>query len=327
MPTHSNTPSAVSNSASYTHSNATPLLSVQAVCKSFAINGLWQRERFFALRNIDLILHRGETLGIIGESGSGKSTLARIIAKLTKADSGEVRLHGEDILPLSPQAFAPRRRDIQLIFQDPQSALNPLFRIERILQEPLIGFRMGNAAERSARIRRMLPMVGLEESVLRRYPPQLSGGQKQRVAILSALLVEPQVVIADEIVSALDLSVQAQILNLWRDIQAELHLSTLFISHDLQVVGWLADRIVVMLRGHIVEQGLAEDICLHPHHPYTQLLFAARDLEVDDVVNLERVSEDGCPFYARCTQRQDRCQHHMPSWTPVAPDHSYRCWQ
>ena len=317
----------VSSEAHASSPSGAALLSVHAVNKSFALQGLWHQERFYALKNIDLHLHRGETLGIIGESGSGKSTLARIIAKLTKADSGEVRLHGENILPLSPQAFASRRRDIQLIFQDPQSALNPQFRIEHMLHEPLLGFRMGNATERNARIRRMLPLVGLEESVLRRYPSQLSGGQKQRVAILSALLVEPQVVIADEIVSALDLSVQAQILNLWRDIQAELHLSTLFISHDLQVVGWLADRIVVMLRGHIVEQGLAADICLRPRHPYTQLLFAARDLDVDDVVALERVAEDGCPFYARCTQRQDRCQHHMPSWTPVAPEHSYRCWQ
>lgn len=311
--------------------SADPLLDVRQLNKSYPSRGgllAGKAPRFQVLTDVGFTIGRGETLGLIGESGSGKSTTARIIARLLKADSGEVYLNRQEILGLSQARFAEQRRRIQMVFQDPNSSINPRFTMEQYLQEPLIGFKWGSQAQRRQRIREMLPLVGLEESILPRYAHQLSGGQKQRVAILAALLVEPELIIADEIVSALDLSVQAQILNLWRDLQKQLQLATLFISHDLQVVGWLADRIIVMLSGHIVEAGSAADICLQPQHPYTRLLFAARnaDLDAEDEAVAPSDAEQGCPFYARCSLRQECCQQRMPERVVLSESHWSRCF-
>ncbi|MCL2497812.1 MAG: ATP-binding cassette domain-containing protein [Symbiobacteriaceae bacterium] len=315
---------------------AATLLEVRRLTKSYPVaKAVWQRRRgrFYALKDINFHIAAGETLGLIGESGSGKSTLAKIIARLLLPDSGEVFLQGQEILKLSPHAFSGMRRSIQMIFQDPNSSLNPRFTINETLAEPLIGFRLGNARERQERILRMLPVVGLEESVLQRYPHQLSGGQKQRVAILGVLLVEPALIIADEIISSLDLSVQAQILNLWRDLQRRYNLSTLFISHDLQVVAWLADRVMVMYAGQIVEAGSTEEICLNPTHPYTQLLFRSEEAGValqpeavsGYVTDLSPATTPQCHFYHRCPWRQRLCFTTAPEQVILRSDHWLRC--
>ena len=319
----------------------TPLLQVSELRKSYSLAGgsfFTGGERFHALDGVSFIVKAGETVGLIGESGSGKSTLGRIIAGLQRPDSGEVRFRGQEIQDLSPRAFSSQRRAIQMIFQDPNSSLNPRFTMEETLQEPLIGFGLGDRRGRSRRIREMLPVVGLEESILSRYPHQLSGGQKQRVAILSVIMVEPELIIADEIVSALDLSVQAQILNLWHQLQSTpqaaniptqsevIPPATLFISHDLKVVAWLADRILVIYSGQIVEEGTVNEICLSASHPYTRMLFRE---SARTGFKEERASQDhargSCIFYGRCQQRIDRCVNQSPPYKQLSPDHRVRC--
>ena len=283
-------------------------------------------KRLQALQDISFEVEAGQTLGLIGESGSGKSTIARIIAKLIPADGGSILLQNQDILKMNAQNFAPYRQRIQMIFQDPNSSLNPRLTIKQILEEPLIGFKMGNTDQRQQMIRDMLSEVGLDDSILTRYPKQLSGGQKQRVSILGNLLVKPQLIIADEIVSALDLSVQAQILNLWRELQQKYNLATIFISHDLQVIGWLADTVVVLYRGLIVERGSATAICNEPYHPYTQQLFAAYDENVT-AIKAEPVNEANycCPFYPRCPKRLNICQEAATPIQKLADDHYVWC--
>lgn len=270
------------------------------------------KKRVMALVKVDFSVFPGETLGIVGESGCGKSTLGRIIVKLDSPTSGRLTFMGRDITHLEGEQLKSYRRRVQIVFQDPSSALNPRKTVGYILEEPLVVHKWGNRMDRAHRVREMLEQVGLEEQYGRRFPHELSGGQRQRVVIARALVMAPQLIVADEPVSALDVSIQAQILNLLKDLQDTYRLTYLFISHDLNVVRFMSDRIAVMYRGQIVELGEADMIYEHPYHPYTIALISA----VPTVKRRRRTRHaaivegeispgtvTGCAFYSRCPRR------------------------
>jgi peptide/nickel transport system ATP-binding protein/oligopeptide transport system ATP-binding protein len=228
-----------------------------------------------ALDDVSIELKAGKTLAVVGESGSGKSTLARCLLQLQALDSGEVLFAGQDLAKLDGAALRQVRKNLQMVFQDPFASLNPRMRVGEIVAEGLLIHGLGNAAEQQAKVIAMLKRVGLSESDMQKYPHEFSGGQRQRIGIARALVLSPKVVVCDEPVSALDVSIQAQILLLLKDLQAEMALSYLFISHDLRVVRHIADDIVVMHQGKVVEQGQTEAVYQRPQHPYTQNLLAA----------------------------------------------------
>jgi peptide/nickel transport system ATP-binding protein/oligopeptide transport system ATP-binding protein len=228
-----------------------------------------------ALDDVSIELKSGKTLAVVGESGSGKSTLARCLLQLQALDSGEVLFAGQDLAKLDGAALRQVRKNLQMVFQDPFASLNPRMRVGEIVAEGLLIHGLGNAAEQQAKVIAMLKRVGLSESDMQKYPHEFSGGQRQRIGIARALVLSPKVVVCDEPVSALDVSIQAQILLLLKELQAEMALSYLFISHDLRVVRHIADDIVVMHQGKVVEQGQIEAVYQRPQHPYTQNLLAA----------------------------------------------------
>ncbi len=228
-----------------------------------------------ALDDVSIELKAGKTLAVVGESGSGKSTLARCLLQLQALDSGEVLFAGQDLAKLDGAALRQVRKNLQMVFQDPFASLNPRMRVGEIVAEGLLIHGLGNATEQQAKVIAMLKRVGLSESDMQKYPHEFSGGQRQRIGIARALVLSPKVVVCDEPVSALDVSIQAQILLLLKELQAEMALSYLFISHDLRVVRHIADDIVVMHQGKVVEQGQIEAVYQRPQHPYTQNLLAA----------------------------------------------------
>ncbi len=254
-----------------------PLLEVQNLVKEFS-----RRRGIFAaasvVRAVDGVtftIDEGETFGLVGESGSGKTTTGRCILRLIEPTAGDVRFKGEDVLGFSRQRLRQARRDMQIVFQDPYSSLNPRMRVGAIVEEPLIIHRVGNKLERRARVAELFNLVGLDPSQLTRYPHQFSGGQRQRVGLARALALNPSLVIADEPVSALDVSVQAQVINLLMDLQERLHLTYLFIAHDLRLVRHICSRVAVMYLGKIVEMGATDAIFAAPAHPYTRALLSA----------------------------------------------------
>ncbi|MFD0352578.1 ABC transporter ATP-binding protein [Streptomyces sp. NPDC127110] len=256
--------------------SATPLLEVTALHKTFPARGrAGRRDPVVALDGVDLVLHPGETLGIVGESGSGKSTLARTLVQVHEPTSGEIRFRGRELSATSPETAKALRREVQMVFQDPFSSLNPRMTVGRIIAEPLIAHGLGDRAERAERVAALLRQVGLDPDVAGRHPHAFSGGQRQRIGIARALAPEPSVLICDEPVSALDVSVQAQVVNLLTDLQRDLGLALLFIAHDLAVVRQISHRIAVMHRGQVVETGPADEICTRPVHPYTRTLLGA----------------------------------------------------
>jgi oligopeptide/dipeptide ABC transporter ATP-binding protein len=296
------------------------LLAANDLRKVFGRSGFWGSAAgttMPAVDDVSLELGEGETLAIVGESGSGKSTTARIIMRLLEADAGSVQLMGEDFTALSGKALRHMRRHIQMVFQDPFASLNPRMRIAETVSEGLRVHRSElSASQRRDLAAEVLARCGLDGDVLDRYPHQFSGGQRQRVGIARALVVQPKVLVLDEPVSALDVSVQAQILNLLRELQEEFGLSYLFISHDLAVVRHIADRVAVMFAGRIVEHGRTSDIFASPRHPYTASLLAARPIahpaERDgDTATLVRdregVASEGCAFRYRCAHAQEDC--------------------
>jgi len=228
-----------------------------------------------ALNDVSISLTKGKTLAVVGESGSGKSTLARCLLQLQPLDSGEVLFQGQDLARLQPSALREMRKNLQMVFQDPFASLNPRMRVGEIVGEGLLIHDIGNAAEQQKKVLAMLKRVGLTEADMQKYPHEFSGGQRQRIGIARALVLQPQVVVCDEPVSALDVSIQAQILLLLKELQQEMALSYIFISHDLRVVRHIADDMVVMYRGQVVEQGAVADIYVRPAHAYTQNLLAA----------------------------------------------------
>lgn len=276
------------------------------------------------VRGIDLDVQRGEVLAIVGESGSGKSTAVRGIAQLLPATAGTVRFDGQDLTSLSRRELRAKRRDLQMIFQDPYSSLDPAMRILDSVGEPLRVHTSMDARERRTAVVEMLQAVGLREEHADRYPQEFSGGQRQRIAIARALILRPQLLIADEAVSALDVSTQNQVLRLLEDLIAELGIACLFITHDLGVVRDIADRVAVMYLGTVVEVGPTDEVFARPQHPYTQALLSAA-LIADPVVQRQRrrtkLEGDlpdptnppaGCPFHTRCPLVVDRCRTEVP---------------
>jgi len=300
---------------------APPLLEVEGLTKTY---GQGRAGKVFALADVDFSLNKGETLGVVGESGSGKTTLGRTLLRLTEPSAGRVRVDGEDIAALSLSALKPLRRRLQIIFQDPFGALNPRHTVGKVIGEPLAVHGVGSKAERAAKVRDLLDAVGLEPDAVDRYPHEFSGGQRQRIAIARAIALEPDLVVADEPVSALDVSIQSQILNLIADLRRERGIAFLFISHDLSVVRHVSDRVAVMYFGRIVELAETDALFASPAHPYTvALLSAVPHVAGDAMPAIERVAvtgelpdpsnpPPGCPFAARCPKAMDVCRQDRP---------------
>jgi peptide/nickel transport system ATP-binding protein len=234
---------------------------------------LWRRDDVIAVDDLSFKLFKGQSLGIVGESGSGKTTAGLCVVRLHEATAGEVLFEGSDLRTMSEAAFMPLKRRLQIVFQNPYASLNPRFTVGQILTEPMLLHGIGsNAVDRESKLKHLLDRVALPAGSVNRYPHEFSGGQRQRIAIARCLALEPDVIVCDEAVSALDVSVQAQVLNLLKDLQRELSLSYLFISHDLGVVRYMADELIVMRQGRAVEQGPADLIYSNPHHDYTREL-------------------------------------------------------
>ncbi|GLW10249.1 ABC transporter ATP-binding protein [Microtetraspora sp. NBRC 13810] len=291
-----------------------------------------------AADGVSLEIAQGEVLGLVGESGSGKSTVGKCVLRLTEPTSGTIELDGRDITHLSRRALRPLRRDVHMVFQDPYSSLNPRFTIEQIVAEPLRRHGVAKGGEVSRRVTAMMERVGLPRQMLARFPHELSGGQRQRVGLARALILEPKLVVADEPVSALDVSVQASVLNLITDLQRDMGFSCLFITHDLSVVRFLADRIAVMYLGEIVETGPTDQIFAEPRHPYTQALLSAAPVP-DPVEQRQRRRvvlggeipspldpPPGCRFHTRCPLAQDVCRTAVPALRdPYGGRHTVAC--
>ena len=300
----------------------TPLLEARNLCKTFPARDGKGLVR--AVSDVTLTLAEGETLGIVGESGCGKSTLARMLLRLIEPSAGEVLFRGQNLLSLDKGALRAHRRDIQIVFQDPYASLDPRMSIAQIIAEPLDIHRIGNRNTRAERVKDLLSLVGLDPSAAERYPHEFSGGQRQRIGIARAIALEPKLIVLDEPVSALDVSIQSQILNLLDDLKARLRLSYIFISHDLSVVQHVSDRVAVMYLGRVVEEGRADAVLGSPRHPYTQALISAvpeldaahrrqRILLVGDPPNPEKIPS-GCAFHPRCPIAQAICQTEAPSF-------------
>ncbi len=277
-----------------------------------------------AVNDVSLTLAEGETLGIVGESGCGKSTLARLLLRLIEPSQGQIIFRGEDMLMLDRAAMRQRRRDIQIVFQDPYASLDPRMTIGRIIAEPLDIHGAGTKAARTAKVKDLLALVGLDAAAANRYPHEFSGGQRQRIGIARAIALEPRLLVLDEPVSALDVSIQSQILNLLDDLKSRLKLSYVFISHDLSVVQHVSDRVAVMYLGRIVEEGPAGAVLGEPRHPYTQALISAipdmdpakrkrHILLTGDPPSQEHIPP-GCAFHPQCTLAQDICKRELPSF-------------
>ena len=286
-----------------------------------------------AVDGVSLTVDKGESVGLVGESGCGKSTLGKTILRLVQPTSGEVAFDGEDVVRLPADSLGPFRRRAQMIFQDPFSSLNPRHTIERILTAPLYVHGIGDRAERRRRVRAMIERVGLPPSALSRYPHEFSGGQRQRIGIARSLILGPELVVCDEPVSALDLSIQAQILNLLVEMKRDYDLSYLFISHDLSVIRYFADRVLVMYLGRIVESASGADLWALPLHPYTRALIAAipdpaRRRQAapigGDIASPQDIPK-GCRFHPRCPIATSICTKVDPALETHAPGHQAAC--
>jgi len=282
-----------------------------------------------AVDDVSIQVRRGETLGLVGESGCGKSTLGRSIVRLLKPTAGQILFQGVDLAALSSRSMKPVRRDLQMVFQDPADSLNPRHTVRGLVEEPLIIHGIGDAASRSRRVMELLDRVGLPATAADRFPFEFSGGQRQRIGIARAIALDPKLVVCDEPVSALDVSIQSQILNLLLELQQELSLAYLFIAHDLAVVKHISDRIAIMYLGHIMETGDADAVYDNPRHPYTRALIAAvpvpdprrrpaRQLLRGDVPS-PIDPPAGCPFHTRCPHAAERCRTQRPVLRDVAP--------
>jgi oligopeptide transport system ATP-binding protein len=319
--------------------SATPLLSVRDLRKHFPINGgVMSREvaRVHAVDGVSFDLAEGETLGLVGESGCGKSTTGRCILRLIEPSGGEVLFRGEDVTKLDRGAMRALRRDMQIIFQDPFASLNPRHSIGGIIGEALdIHGLTKSRAEREARIVSLLETVGLRPDHMRRFPHEFSGGQRQRIGIARALAVEPKLIICDEPVSALDVSIQAQVINLLEDLQERFNLTYLFIAHDLSVVEHISNRVAVMYLGRVVEIASSRELYENPRHPYTEALLSAVPIP-DPTAKRQRIMlqgdvpnpinpPSGCHFHPRCPIAEKRCTQETPLLRESSQGHFVSC--
>lgn len=314
------------------------IVSVKNVTKTFPVgkNLLGQPDKFVhAVNNISFDIYKGETFSIVGESGCGKSTTGRLIDHLLVPDSGEIWFKGKEISKISQAEMRPLRKDIQMIFQDPAGSLNPRMRVEDLIEEPLLIHTNMTKQERSKVSHELLEIVGLSTKHAKRYPHEFSGGQKQRIGIARALTVKPELIIADEPISALDVSIQAQVLNLLHNLQERFDLTYLFISHDLSVVEMISDRIAVMYLGFVVETAPKTKLYENPAHPYTQALLSAVPIP-DPTHQKERILLEGdipstinlpagCPFATRCKMCKPECKQTRPVQKEIEPGHFVSC--
>lgn len=317
------------------------LLKVEHLTKNFPItDGLFSRitgAHVSAVDDVSFSIDRGETLGLVGESGCGKSTTGRCLMRLIEPSSGSVEFDGVDVLSLKGKQLKAFRRDVQIIFQDPYASLNPRMTIGELVSEPLAIHQVGDKASRLQRVRELLEIVGLNPEHINRYPHEFSGGQRQRIGIARALALNPKLIVCDEPVSALDVSIQAQVLNLLRELQGELGLTYLFIAHDLSVVQHVSDRVAVMYLGRIVEISDWKQLYAKPHHPYTQSLLSAAPIPDPDAQRARKRillpgdppspidPPTGCRFHTRCPIAQEICATDQPLLTEVAPGHECAC--
>ncbi len=317
-----------------------PVLGVEGLVKHFPVRGGMFSREIGTVRAVDGVsfdLAAGETLGLVGESGCGKSTTGKAILRLTPPTSGTITLDGEDITRLDRAAMRSRRRRLQVIFQDPYASLNPRMSAGEIVGEPLRNYGIASGADATDRTERLFARVGLRPDQMRKYPHEFSGGQRQRLGIARALAVEPKVIVCDEPVSALDVSVQAQVINLLMDLQAEFGLSYLFIAHDLAVVEHICHRVAVMYLGRIVELAPRGALFASPQHPYTEALLSAVPVpDPDPAIKRARIilpgdvpspinPPSGCRFHTRCPYVFDRCRSESPELRELAPGHRVAC--
>ena len=319
--------------------SAIPLVEVKNLAKYFPVrSGILQRVRDWckAVVDVSITINKGETVGLVGESGCGKTTVGLSILRLLKPTSGQILFEGTDLMSLKGEALREMRRQMQIIFQDPFSSLNPRMQIGESVAEGLRIHRIGNARERRDQVIDLLRRVGLEDYHYKRYPHEFSGGQRQRIGIARALALRPKFIIADEPVSALDVSIQAQMLNLLKDLQQDYDLTYLFIAHNMSVVDHISDRVAVMYLGKLVEIATPDEIFRQPLHRYTQALMSAIP-----VANPRRKSKriilegdvpspfnppSGCRFHTRCPVAEPRCAVEEPTLNEVRPGHAAACW-
>ncbi|HEV2546550.1 MAG TPA: dipeptide ABC transporter ATP-binding protein [Stellaceae bacterium] len=316
--------------------NADAVIEVADLTKYFPVRKGFLRRAAGSVRAVDGVsfrIARGETLGLVGESGCGKSTLARAVLRLIEPSTGRIKVHGREITALSRRALRPYRRQMQMIFQDPFASLNPRMTVGEIVAEP---FRVhAIAGEREARVAALFAQVGLSARDMRRYPHEFSGGQRQRISIARALALDPALIVADEPVSALDVSIQAQVINLMMDLQREKRLAYLFIAHDLAVVEHISHRVGVMYLGKIVEYAEKTRLFRRPLHPYTEALLAAVPVPDPDATRAKRIVQGdvpspinppaGCAFHPRCPYAMARCKEETPRLQAIEPEHWVAC--
>ena len=315
-----------------------PLLEVKNLKKYFPIKGgIFSKPigYVYAVDGVSFYLNKGESLGLVGESGCGKSTTARVILRLIEPTEGEILFEGKDVCALDHVGMRAVRRDMQIVFQDPYASLDPRRTVEQIIGEPLNVFRISTKKERKERVAYLLQKVGLSADHARRYPHEFSGGQRQRIAIARALAPDPSLIILDEPVSALDVSIRAQIMNLLRDIQAKMHTTFLLIAHDLAVVKHMSNRIGVMYLGKLVEVAGSEELYSHPIHPYTQALLSAAlpshpDIAREMIILSGEVPSalnppEGCRFHPRCFIAKEICSQQTPLLKEIASGHLVAC--
>lgn len=314
------------------------LLEVQKVKKEFVTSKSLTGKPLkivHAVDSVDLTIYEGETIGVVGESGCGKSTLGRCILKLIRPTAGNVLYRGEDITKLNKEQMRQMRRKMQLIFQDPYASLNPRMTVLELIMAPLEAFGIGTMEERVQRVKEIMELVGMPENMMNRYPHEFSGGQRQRIVIARALVLNPEFVVCDEPVSALDVSVRAQVLNLIQELKKKKHLTYMFISHDLSVVKYISDRIAVMYLGRIVEIAEKNELYNNPQHPYTKALLSAIPIpDVDNKMKREILTGDvpsplnppsGCYFHTRCKYATERCKTECPALHDVGNGHMVAC--
>lgn len=320
--------------------NKQPLLRLENIKKYFPVKSttVFQKEKLFvkAVDGVSLDIFPGESVGLVGESGCGKSTLGRTILKLYEPTEGTIEFEGEDLTNLKPKEMIPYRTELQIIFQDPYSSLNPKMTVGQIIGEALVEhghYKRGKELE--AYVKEVMQKCGLAPYMIHRYPHQFSGGQRQRIGIARALALKPKFIICDEAVSALDVSIQSQILNLLKKLQKEEDLTYLFISHDLSVVKFISDRIGVMYLGDLVELTSSKEIYQNPKHPYTKALISAiptteldrkkKPIIIEGDIPSNVNPPSGCKFHTRCPLATEKCRQEVPQWEAVAEGHYVRC--